>query len=61
MSHALSDQELVRREALQKLRALGIDPFPAAEFPVTRHADAKVKEQFKEVGHAPEGLSPMHR
>jgi lysyl-tRNA synthetase class 2 len=57
MSHALSDQELVRREALQKLRALGIDPFPAAEFPVTHHA-AQVKEQFKEVGHAPEGAQP---
>ena len=35
MSVHLSDQELVRREALQKLRALGIEPFPAAEFPVT--------------------------
>ena len=38
MSHALSDQEIVRREALQKLRALGIEPFPAAEYPVTHTA-----------------------
>ncbi len=49
MSHALSDQELVRREALQKLRALGIDPFPAAEFPVTATAD-RVKGLFTEGG-----------
>ena len=43
MSHTLSDQELIRREALQKLRALGIEPFPAAEFPVT-HTAEEVKE-----------------
>ncbi len=49
MSHALSDQELVRREALQKLRALGIEPFPAAEFPVTATAQ-EVKGLFREAG-----------
>jgi hypothetical protein len=62
MSHAPSDQEvlasgylrglvrrLVRREALQKLRALGIEPFPAAEFPVTSNA-REVKGLFKEEG-----------
>lgn len=56
MSTVLSDQELVRREAMQKLRALGIEPFPAAEFPVT-HTVAKVKEAFKDAGHA-EGEQP---
>ncbi|MCB0770749.1 MAG: lysine--tRNA ligase, partial [Flavobacteriales bacterium] len=49
MSQTLSDQELIRREALQKLRALGIEPFPAAEFPVT-HTAKEVKGLFKEVG-----------
>jgi lysyl-tRNA synthetase class 2 len=49
MSHALSDQEIVRREALQKLRALGIEPFPAAEFKVTATAQ-EVKGLFKEEG-----------
>jgi lysyl-tRNA synthetase class 2 len=49
MSHALSDQELVRREALQKLRALGIEPFPAAEFPVNATA-LQVKGLFTEEG-----------
>ncbi|MBS1583578.1 MAG: lysine--tRNA ligase [Bacteroidetes bacterium] len=56
MSTVLSDQELVRREAMQKLRALGIEPFPAAEFPVT-HTVAQVKEAFKEAGHV-EGEQP---
>ncbi|MBK8225809.1 MAG: lysine--tRNA ligase [Flavobacteriales bacterium] len=49
MSNALSDQEVIRREALQKLRALGIDPFPAAEYKVTATA-ADVKGLFKEEG-----------
>ena len=30
----LSEQEIVRREKLHKLRALGINPYPAALFPV---------------------------
>ena len=29
MSIALSEQEILRRESLQQLRALGIDPYPA--------------------------------
>jgi lysyl-tRNA synthetase, class II len=30
----LSEQEIIRRQALDELRALGIDPYPAARFPV---------------------------
>ncbi len=30
----LSEQEAIRREALNELRALGIDPYPAGSFPV---------------------------
>jgi len=30
----LSEQEIIRRQALDELRALGIDPYPAAGFPV---------------------------
>ena len=30
----LSEQELVRREKLDRLRALGINPYPADLFPV---------------------------
>ena len=43
----LSEQEIVRREALQKLIDLGIDPYPAAEFPVNITAK-EVKERFAE-------------
>ena len=28
----LSEQEIVRRQSLQELRDLGIDPYPAAEY-----------------------------
>src|SRR3990170_33758 len=31
----LSEQEQIRRQALDELRKLGIDPYPAAMFPVT--------------------------
>jgi lysyl-tRNA synthetase class 2 len=44
-----SEQESIRREALNKLRALGIEPFPAAEYKVTSTA-AAVKGLFKEEG-----------
>jgi lysyl-tRNA synthetase class 2 len=48
MSHIeLSDQEVQRRESLSKLRALGIDPFPAALYPVTDLA-SKIKEVYEE-------------
>lgn len=49
MSEQLSDQEIVRREALRKLREHGIEPFPAAEFPVT-HTASQVKGLFQEGG-----------
>src|SRR5690606_27286246 len=51
MSQELNDQELARREALQKLRELGIDPYPAAEFPVNTTA-REVKGSFREGGEA---------
>ncbi len=38
MAQQLSEQEVVRRESLMKLRKFGIDPYPAAEFKVTHHA-----------------------
>ncbi|HNK67691.1 MAG TPA: lysine--tRNA ligase [Flavobacteriales bacterium] len=56
MSEQLSEQELVRREALTRLRSLGIDPFPAATYPVT-HTASQVKEVFKDAGHV-EGAQP---
>lgn len=48
MSHIeLSDLEVQRRESLSKLRALGIDPYPAALYPVSDLA-TKVKEKYEE-------------
>lgn len=48
MSHSeLSEQEILRRASLQKLRDLGIDPYPAALYPVDAFA-ADIKEHFEE-------------
>ncbi|MEK6153481.1 lysine--tRNA ligase [Flavobacteriaceae bacterium 3-367] len=43
----LSEQEVIRREKLGKLRELGIDPYPAALFPVNA-TTASCKENFTE-------------
>lgn len=43
----LSEQELVRRSNLEKIRQMGIDPYPAEQYPVT-HRAAQIKEQFKD-------------
>src|SRR5210317_1296396 len=43
----LSEQELVRREKLNKLRDLGINPYPAELYPVN-HTSKQVKDQFEE-------------
>jgi lysyl-tRNA synthetase, class II len=40
MIQNLSPEEIVRREALEKLRAKGIEPFPAAEYQVTATSKA---------------------
>jgi lysyl-tRNA synthetase class 2 len=47
MSQQLSEQELVRRESLTKLRALGINPYPQALYPVTILSN-EIKENFEE-------------
>ena len=44
---ALSEQEIIRREKLEKLRGLGINPYPAALYPVT-DSSASIKENFVE-------------
>lgn len=43
---ALSEQEILRRESLQKLRNLGIEPYPAAEF-VTTNYSKEISENFE--------------
>lgn len=43
----LSEQELIRRESLQKLRDLGINPFPADEYPVNTHT-VQIRDEYSE-------------
>ena len=43
----LSEQEIVRRNSLNQLRELGIDPYPAAEYVVNAWSD-EIKANFKD-------------
>ena len=43
----LSEQEIVRRQALQELKEMGINPYPAAEYP-TNAFSTEIKESFKD-------------
>ena len=43
----LSEQEIVRRQSLQELRDMGIDPYPAAEFP-TNAFSTEIRYNFKD-------------
>ena len=43
----LSEQEIIRREKLNTLRSIGINPYPADLFPVN-HTSKQVKENFEE-------------
>lgn len=43
----LSEQEIQRRSALQQLRQLGIEPYPAARYPVD-HRSAAIKDNYEE-------------
>lgn len=58
----LSEQEIVRRESLQRMRDMGIDPYPAAEFPVNAYTD-EIVANFTDPatdadGRLPEGYEP---
>ncbi|MCR5570248.1 MAG: lysine--tRNA ligase [Paludibacteraceae bacterium] len=43
----LSEQEILRRESLKELRAMGIEPYPAAEYVVTGYS-TDLKNNFKD-------------
>ena len=43
----LSEQEIIRRDKLNALRELGVNPYPANLFPVN-HSSKQIKEQFEE-------------
>ena len=46
----LSEQEIIRRQALDELRKLGIDPYPAAYFPVNTNTAAIISGFKPETG-----------
>ena len=43
----LSEQEIGRRQSLQQLRDMGIDPYPAAEYPVNAESQ-DIKDNFQD-------------
>ena len=43
----LSEQEIARRKSLDEIRALGIDPYPAAEYPTNAFSD-EIIENFRD-------------
>jgi lysyl-tRNA synthetase, class II len=45
----LSEQEILRRQKLQQLRDLGIEPYPADLYPVS-HYSTDIKKQFEQEG-----------
>ena len=47
MSQVLSEQEMIRRNSLNELLRLGINPYPPDTFEVTAHA-AEIKKKFAE-------------
>jgi lysyl-tRNA synthetase class 2 len=52
----LTEQEVVRRRSLQTLRDMGVEPYPAAEYPVTGHTD-EIKENFQDEAPEPRRVS----
>ena len=48
----LSEQEIQRRQSLEALREMGIEPYPAAAYPVNAWSD-DIKEQFSDQEDAP--------
>ena len=47
MSQHLSEQEIIRREKLNKLQELGINPYPAPLYPVS-HYSKEIKDHYTE-------------
>ena len=43
----LSEQEIIRRESLNELRNMGIEPYPAAEYP-TNAFSTEILDNFKD-------------
>ena len=48
----LSEQEIQRRNSLEELRKMGIEPYPAAEFPVNAYSE-DIKNEFSDEAETP--------
>ena len=51
----LSEQEILRRQSLQELRDMGINPYPAAEYP-TNAFSTDIKTDFEKTEHQGDGV-----
>ena len=60
MTPNLSEQEQVRRNSLAQMRELGIDPYPAAEFPVNAYSD-DIKANFQDDQEPPREVAVAGR
>ena len=56
----LSEQEIIRRNSLNEMRAMGIDPYPAAEY-VTNAFSTDIKAEFKDDEAEPRKVSVAGR
>src|SRR5574344_644432 len=56
----LSEQEIIRRNSLNEMRALGIDPYPAAEYK-TNAFSTDIKDEFKDDESEPRKVSVAGR
>ncbi len=56
----LSEQEIVRRASMERMREMGIDPYPAAEYPVTGYTD-EIKANFRDDEDEPRQVSVAGR
>ena len=43
----LSEQEIIRRNSLEQMRAIGINPYPAAEYPVNAYSE-EIRKNFRD-------------
>ena len=52
----LSEQEIIRRNSLDELRKMGIEPYPAAEYPVNAYSQ-EIKDNFVDGAEEPRQVS----
>ena len=45
----LSEQEIIRRSSMEQMRNIGIEPYPAAAFPVNAYSE-EIREAFRDKG-----------